>query len=86
MKTSYILSELAKKRQKSHSTETLSTSYSILVFYAEGVAVHLCLALNVSHSFLNFEEDVGFHLFFTSYFVLYNSYIKILAIHRYKSS
>ena len=51
-----------------------------------GAAGHLCIALSASHPFLNFEEPVGFHPFFANYFVLHNSYIKILAIHRYKSS
>ena len=50
-----------------------------------GAAGHLCLALSASHPFLHFGEAVGFHTFFASYFVLHNSYIKILAIHRYKS-
>ena len=59
-----ILGELAKKNKKnSYPTETLSTSSSILVFYPEGAAVHLCLALSASHLFLDFEEAVGFHHF-----------------------
>ena len=41
---------------------------------------------SASHSFLDFEEAIGFHPFFASYFVLHNSYIRILAIHKYKSS
>ena len=66
-KSSCILGELAKKRKgrqkKPHPTETLSTSSSILVFYPEGDAGHLCLALSASHAFLNFGEAVGFHPF-----------------------
>ena len=85
-KSSSILDELAKKREKktknSYPTETLSTSSSILVFYPEGDAGYLCLALSASHVFLDFGETVGFHPFFASYFVLHNSYIRILAIHR----
>ena len=49
-------------------------------------AGHLCLVLSTSHLFLDFGEAVGFHPFFARYFVLHNSYIRILAIHRYKSS
>ena len=68
-----------------------SNRYSIyLVFYprflSRGAAGHLCLALSASHPILNFGEAVGFHLFFASYFILHNSYIRILTIHRYKSS
>ena len=61
-------------------------SSSILVFYPAGVAGHLCLVLSANHSFLDFGGAVGFRPFFSSYFVLHNSYIRILAIHRYKSS
>ena len=75
-----------KGRQKPRSTETLSTLSSILVFYPGCAARHLCLALNASHPFLDFGETIGFNFFFASYFVLHNSYIKILTIHRYKSS
>ena len=86
--SSCILDELVKKKDKKNSypTETLSTSSSILVFYPEGAARYLCLALSASHPFLDYEEAVGFHPFFASYFILHNSYIRILAIHRYKSS
>ena len=49
--------------KNSYLTETLSTSSSILVFYPEGVAGHLCLALSASHPFLDFEETVEFYLF-----------------------
>jgi len=66
-KNSCILGELAKKKKiktkKPHPTENLSTSYSILVFYPEGAAGHLCLALSASHPFLDFGEAVGFHPF-----------------------
>jgi hypothetical protein len=61
------LGELAKKikeRQKnSYPTETLSTSFSILVFYIEGAAGHLCLALSTNHFILDFEEAIEFYLF-----------------------
>ena len=85
-KSSCILGELAKKRKKkttnSYPIEILSTSSSILVFYPEDAAGYLCLALSASHPFLDFGEAVGFHLIFASYFVLHNSYIRILTIHR----
>ena len=80
------VSQLKKKTKNSYPTETLSTSSSILVFYPEGVAGHLCLVLSANHSFLDFGGAFGFRPFFASYFVLHNSYIRILAIHRYKSS
>ena len=67
-----------KEDKKSHPTETLSTSSSILIFYPGGAAGHLWLALSASHPFLDFEEVVGFHPLFSSYFVLNNSYIRIL--------
>ena len=55
---------LKKKEDKNpHPTETLSISSSILVLYPGGAAGHLCLALSVSYSFLNFGEAVGFHPF-----------------------
>ena len=59
-KNSCILGELAKKgkgRQKTHPTETLSVSSSILVFYPGGAAGHLCLALSTSHSFWIFWRN-----------------------------
>ena len=77
-KSSYILGEFSNKKKTKNidPTETPSTSSSILVFYPRGVAMHLCLALSASHSFLDFEEAVGFHPFFASYFILHNSYIR----------
>ena len=80
------MSQLKKRQKNSYTTETLSTSSSIFVFYPRGVVGHLCLTLSASHCFLDFGEAVGFHPFFASYFVLHNNYIRILAIHRYKSS
>jgi len=82
------VSFLKKKRKTKnlHPTETLSTSSSIFVFYPRGVVGHLCLTLSASHCFLDFGEAVGFHPFFANYFALHNSYIRILAIHRYKGS
>ena len=77
------LAKKEKKEKKSHPTEILSTSSSILVFYPGNAAGHLCLTLSASHFFLYFGEAVEFHSFFASYFVLHNSYIKSLAIHRY---
>jgi len=57
-----------------------------LIFYSRflsrGAAGHLCRALSASHSFLDFGKAVGFHPFFAIYFILHNSYIRILAIHR----
>ena len=87
-KSSCILGEFFKKKTKTknpHPTEILSTSSSILVFYPGSAARHLCLALSASHFFLDFAKTIGFHHFFASYFVLHNSYIRILAIHKYKS-
>jgi len=57
----FLVSFLKKenKIKNPYPTKTLSTSSSILVFYAEGVASHLCLALSASHSFLDFGETVG---------------------------
>jgi len=78
--------EKNRKTRNSHPIETLSTSSSILIFYPGGAARHLCPALSASHPFLNFGEAVGFYPFFANYFVLHNSYIRILTIHRYKSS
>ena len=61
-KSSCISDELGKKKY-SYPTETLSTSSSILVFYPEGAARHLCLAMSASHPFLDFGETVGFRPF-----------------------
>ena len=83
---SFFYKKNKEDKKSLYLTETLSTSSSILVFYPEGVARHLCLALSASHSFLDFGEAVGFYPFFASYFILHNSYIKVLVIHRYKSS
>jgi len=81
------VSFLKKRKTKNlYPIEILSASFSILVFYLRGAAGHLCLALSASYSFLDFREALEFHPFFTSYFVLHNSYIKILFIHKYKSS
>ena len=74
-----------KKKQKTSSNR--SSIY--LVFYprflSKGTVGHFCLALSTSH-FFYFGEAVGFPPFLASYFVLHSSYIRILAIHRYKTS
>ena len=80
-KSSCISSELAKKRKEKQKNLIQQKLY-----LSRLLSSFSCLALNASHSFLHFEEAVGFHPFFASYFVLHNRYIRILAIHRYKSS
>ena len=77
-----------KKRQKTPIQQKLYLPRLLSSFSIQraGAAGHLCLALSASHLFLDFGEAVGFHPFFASYFILHNSYIRILAIHRYKSS
>ena len=55
-----------------------SIQASIFVFYSRGAAGHICIALNASNPFWILEKLLDF--------ILHNSYIRILAIHRYQSS
>jgi len=84
-KSSSILGEFSKKKDKK-SLSNRNSIYLVLYyrFLSKGAVGHLYLALSASHSFLDFGETVEFHPFFAIYFVLHNSYIKILAIYKKK--
>ena len=84
-KTSCIFGEFSKKEKKNKKNLIQQKLY-LSRFLSSFSVQEMPLGLNASHSFLDFGEIVGFYLFFVSYFVLHNSYIRILTIHRYKSS
>jgi len=79
-----------KKKEKEDKKSPFNGNSIYLVFYhhflSKGCRWSSFPTLSASHSFLDFGEAVRFHPFFASYFVLHNSYSKILTIHRYKSS
>ena len=68
-----LVSFLKKEKEDKKFSSNRNSIY--LIFYPGGDARHLCLALSASHIFSDFGETVGFHHFFTSYFVLHNSYM-----------
>ena len=80
-KSSCILAELAKKEKEDKKLSSNRKSINLvfyLCFLYRGATGHLF--------FFGFWRSRWISSFFASYFVLHNGYIRILAIHIYKSS